>query len=356
MEQPKDNTSIFYKRNEFIVENNGLEKRKIGFASPNDFGLKNILLSYIPGNCDKDKNISKETFIPHVAYIQDEKIVDIMFDSFLFLPVVKFLYDGYEKRKLIEADWNEYISSQFMHDRNLDALDEAVDEVKKQLNLPDYRAKIFFSIFYPVETIKDFGKVNDRILNFKENDDDRYTAVKWMIDEQIRLFSEKKYKNLEIAGFYWFTESIDTKDSKLLDLINKTTTYVRKLGFISTWIPYFGAEGFDEWNKIGFDLACYQPNYAFNFSVPRQRLFEAIAQAKHLNMALEIEIGKFSLDDAERLKDYFDVSKETGVMTDSIHMYYQDVLPGVFYKAYESKDPALRSVYDDLYKFIAGKY
>ncbi len=207
------------------------------------------------------------------------------------------------------------------------------------------------SIFYPVSTIKDFGEVNGKHLDFSKKED-RLAATKWMVAEQEKMFKAQNYKNLELAGFYWFTEEISFSDTEVTSLIKGTTDYVKSLGYINTWIPYHQAVGYDLWEELGFDLACYQPGYAFNYSIGKERVYETAAEAKKLGMSVEMEAKSIDPIDVTRMKEYFAVSKETGIMEDAIHMYYQSGMPGVFYDAYQSKDPYAHSLYDDLHKFI----
>lgn len=324
------------------------------FAAPEDFNnINDVLLTYI-GNPDAEA-ISKDTFLPHVAYVQDGEIKDTLFDTYMFLPYVAFLYENGKKKPLKKEDWQKYIDIQFEKNSNMDALEAAVAETKSALNLPDYKAGVFLSIFYPVTSQTAFGEINGKNLDFS-NIEDRKIAVKWFIDEQLRMFKEKGYENLYIEGFYWFTEEISYDDKGLLDLIKYSTDYVRSLEYITTWIPYYQASGYNEWSKLGFDLACYQPNFAFNKSVPDQRLFDAAEAAKLLGMCIELEIGGSSAEDVDRLKKYFAVGAQTGYMTDAIHMYYQGGVPGSIYNSYKSGDEYLHSLYDDLYKFIKGEF
>lgn len=104
-------------------------------------------------------------------------------------------------------------------------------------------------------------------------------------------FYAKKYEHLQLSGFYWFTEEIDYEDSQLLEMIRVTTDYVRSKNLITTWIPYYLASGYNDWRRLGFDMACYQPNYAFSQGIPEQRLYDAADTAKLLGMCIELEIG-----------------------------------------------------------------
>lgn len=324
------------------------------YAAPADFrNIHDVLLSYI---CHpKVKPITKEIYLPHVAYIENGVIKDTLFDSFMFLPYVAFLYDGGKKKPLKKEDWQLYMDTQFVKDGNLDALDAAVGEVKAALGREEYQASLFFSILYPVSSQNAFGEIDGKMLDFAELED-RKTAIKWLVDEQIKAFNEKGYKNIYIQGFYWFTEEIDYSDSQLMSLIDYTTKYVRSLNYINSWIPYYQASGFNDWERLGFDLACYQPNFAFNYTIPDQRLFDAAETAKLLGMCIELEIGGSKPEDVDRLKKYYAAGALTGYMSEAVHMYYQGGVPGSIYNAYTAEDAYLHSLYADTYKFMKGNF
>lgn len=323
------------------------------FASTEQLGAKDVLLAYF---CHPNvKPITKEIFLPHVAYIEDGVIKDTLFDSYLFLPYVSFLYEGYKKRPLKKADWQHYIDTQYQDGVNMDALEAAAEEVGKALGDPDYKVSAFLSILYPVTEVSEFGEINGKNLNFAEVED-RKTALKWLIDEQLERFYAKNYKHITLNGFYWFTEEISYSDEQLMELLRYTTDYVRGKNLITTWIPYFHATGFNDWRHLGFDIACYQPNYAFNQNVPDIRLFDAAATAKLLGMCIELEVGGTEPWHIERIKKYYAAGAITGYMKDAAHMYYQGGVPGVYYDAYVSEDPNLHSVYNDTYRFIKGTF
>ncbi|MBQ4316867.1 MAG: DUF4855 domain-containing protein [Clostridia bacterium] len=323
------------------------------YASTEELGAKDVLLAYI---CHKDvKPITKEIFLPHVAYMENDEIKDTLFDGYLFLPYVAFLYDKYKKRPLKKEDWQHYIDTQYIDGYNMDALEEAVAEVGEKLGIKDYKVSIYLSILYPVTEVSEFGVVDGKNLNFA-NLEDRQAGVKWLIDEQYRRFKEKNYKHLDLKGYYWFTEEISYSDKQLISLLRYTTDYVRSLGLITTWIPYYHASGYNDWRNLGFDMVCYQPNYAFNQAVPDIRLFNAAETAKLLGMCIELEVGGMQDWNIERIKKYYAAGAITGYMKDAAHMYYQGGVPDVYYYSYKSEDPKLHSVYTDTYRFIKGTY
>ena len=327
------------------------------YASTAQLGAKDVMLAYM---CREDiLPISKEMLLPYVGYIKNGRAADTMFDSFLFLPHVFFLYDyssGHGvKKPLQKKDWQFYIDTQFAPGVNMDALELAAEETGRQLGKPDLQLTVLMSILYPVAGVTDFGEIDGRRMDFS-NTEDRFIALKWLVDEQLKRFEQKRYKHLKLLGYYWFTEEISYLDAPLMELLRRVTDHVRGLGYITTWIPYYHATGYSDWRHLGFDLGCYQPNYAFNQSVPDRRLFDAAKTAKLLGMCIELEMGGTEPWNIERMKKYYAAGALTRYMQDAAHMYYQGSMPGYFYKAFESKDPYLHSVYDDTYKFIKGTF
>lgn len=316
-------------------------------------GAKDVVLAYY---CHEQRTpLEPEHFLPYVGYLKDGKAVDTLFDGYLFLPFVSFLYEGYKKRPLDKSKWQYYMDQQFLDGKNLDALEIAAEQVQKDLGLPELKVKVFFSILYPVVEQRAFGEVGGKNLDFTVLED-RIAALKWLIDEQEERFKAKNYKHLDLVGYYWFTEEIDYEDSQLLEMIRFTTDYVRAKNMITTWIPYYLASGYNDWRRLGFDMACYQPNYAFRKDIPEQRLFDAAETAKLLGMCIELEVGGTERWNVGHTRNYYAAGAVTGYMKDAAHMYYQEGMPGSFYKAYHSDDPVLHSMYDDTYRFIKGTY
>ncbi len=335
------------KRNEAVYPNRYCDAEQLG-------GAKDVVLAYF---CHENRPpLEVAHFLPYVGYLdRNGKAIDTLFDGYLFLPYVDFLYEGYKKRPLDKAKWLYYMDQQFLPGKNLDALELAAEQVQKDLGLPELKVKVFFSILYPVVEQHSFGEIDgkERDLSVLE---DRIAVLKWLIDEQERRFREKRYTHIDLAGYYWFTEEIDYDDEQLLEMIRFTTDYIRSKSMITTWIPYYLASGFNDWRRLGFDMACYQPNYAFRQDIPEQRLFDAAETAKLLGMCIELEVGGTARWNVGHTRNYYAAGAVTGYMKEAAHMYYQEGMPGVFYKAFHSDDPVLHSLYDDTYRFIKGTY
>ncbi len=327
------------------------------YITPDDFlGVNNMLLSYhcLPNDLEGGR-ITVEEYLPHVGYFDREgNLTDTFFDSFLYLPYTAFNYS--DNAKSLDG-WKFYIENQFTADRNVDALNTAVGQVKEELGLDDYTVSVFFSILYTFTESTSFGDIDgDGVVENFTKIEDRKKAIKWIIDEQVRLFEQGNYENLELYGFYWFEESIAFSDPHETELIRYASDYLHSLGYKLMWIPYYQASGFSDWKELGFDMACMQPNYAFSGQATIDRLYDNAATTKRLGMCVEIEINQYdSKADILRYKEYLAVGAETGYMN-AVKCYYQGGVPGAFYYAYKSTDPLINSVYHDTYLFAKGKY
>ncbi|MBQ9848322.1 MAG: DUF4855 domain-containing protein [Clostridia bacterium] len=336
-----------------------------GYITPDEFcGVDNMLLSYHclvdgSGNPTEDGLITAEEYLPYVAYLdKDGKIVDTFFDSFLYLPYTRFNYSDYGR----SADgWKVYVDNIFHEDRNMAALNECVGNVYSQLGLNE-KAKVFTSILYTFPHL-DSGAANtfgDLDGDGKREDftriSDRKKAIKWIMDEEFKRFKKGNYENLEFCGFYWFEEAITYSDPHEEELIAFAVDYAHKLGVKIFWIPYQQATGYADWEELGFDLACMQPNYMFASSSTSDVLYSTANETQMLGMCVEIEINDpSSRNDAARYNEYLIAGAQTGYMN-AVKIYYQNGVPGAFSYCCSSEDPAIRKIYDDTYLYAKCKY
>jgi hypothetical protein len=326
------------------------------------FTTNDVLLSYINiGN-----SITKEMFMPCVAYLVNDQIMDTMFDSFTLLPNPNYLYhygsQDFGMKAMTKSDWQSYINDiQYARGVNMDALEAAVGEVTATLGKNDYQAGVFLSLFYPVRSVSNFGVVDGKNLNLS-NLEDRKAAVKWMVDEHVRQFRAKNYRNVELAGFYWFIESMRAEDPDMTEVVKYITDYVRSLDLITTWVPYFKARGYNYWREYGFDKVAMQANYfparpdAPNAG-PISRLTEVAALSKSLDMGVELELH-CAITDADAIfktavtgfKQYMKVGVEKDYMK-VFHKYYMGNGP-IMVNELCTRNSYTQSAYDELYLFI----
>lgn len=333
------------------------------YPAPEDFGgIENILCTPIcrgdGSSYDEGGMITAEEFARYVGYYENGAIQDTFFDTFLFSPCADFAPAA---ERITLKGWRFYIDSQFVADRNLDALNTAVGSAKDALNRADYQAKVFLSILRPTPQTAD-GQVNtfgdldgdgvDDPLNTLEN---RQKAVKWQIDTQLARYRSAGYENLSLVGFYWQEEHIFGDDPDERAVVRYATDYVHALGLKMLWIPYYQAQEFEEWKSLGFDIACLQPNYSFMSVTDPDRLDSTALQARMFGMCVEMELSAWSNRlNIERYKQYIRKGVEYGYM-DSIKVYYLGVIPTDLTQALDNGDDYAKSVYKDTYLYAKGR-
>lgn len=324
-------------------------------------GAKDIVLvpNYSAADEQDDsakKGYSKEELIPYVAYIDPSgDIVDTFFDGFLFCPTGRLLEGGHAYKSANMREVKDMTDKLFDTDRDLDALEKAVGEVKSALkNMEDYKAQFYFTLCYPGDEIS-FGDIyntgNTEILDTKQK---RIDAVIWAIDDFLELYSRYNYNNIEFSGFYWVHESTQANRDDP-EILKAVSDYCHSKGYEIFWIPYFASAGFDQWHSFGFDVACMQPNFAFSTSAPEMNIEYCAYMAHRFGMCVEMEISGPALTDPiffQKYMDYLTGGIDYGYMKDTIHMYYQDLF--VYYNAYKSTDPKARLIYDYTYSFAKG--
>ncbi len=330
-------------------------------------GYENICLTYTFDYYNSYNNRGAhdaESLLPYVGYYdKNGELTDYFFDSFLFLPCVSFGPSGgsmvgsfADPSNLV--DWTAYIEDTFKEGYNVDALDSAFGKVKQELgDTSDKKAGVFFTVLYPIHTQTEFGEINGESLDFSNNEH-RKKAVKWMIDEQLSLYTQGGYENLDMVGFYWFEEYLFNYEytSQDIELLNYTADYLHSLGLKFIWIPWYVANGTTSWESLGFDAVCMQPNLFWMDNPDYDRVKDSISYSKQYGMGMEMEIDPLAFHSKEHFKRYL-IYLEDGMnygAMDSIKMYYQDKSPAVFYQACNSTEFNKRIIYDLTYKYAKG--
>lgn len=347
------------------VFNESPAPEEVNAYPPEDvLGAKNIVLAYNYRPVAEDKGLlTYDNFLPMAAYLdKDGKVSDTFMDGFLFLPDVSFELGASGKRA---EGWRDYIDSVFTQDKNLNALDRAAKDTGNRLGMPDYKVKVFFPVLYTYTADDEFGYVNGENLAF-DNPESRKKAIKWLIDSMLERYSAGDYSHTELEGFYWFEEALNITDKYEKEIVRFACDYVKSKGLKCFWIPYFRAIGYEEWQQYGFDSACMQPNYMFDYSVPKSRLYETANQAKRMGMSVELEVWKIyedengnidgdSRENIKRFIEYLEAGKETGYM-ETTKIYYQGSAHGcMITKGWNSKNGYYREMYDKTYLFAKKK-
>jgi hypothetical protein len=324
-----------------------------GYAAPSEDllgGVKDVALIY-----HNTSNMNEEFFIPYVAYVDEEgNIKDTLFDGYLFLPSTGSLPSGGRPYGTnVASDWNYLFDEIFAKGKNFEALDNACETVKSELGLTENKLKVFVTIPHMDTSLEAFGDIdfdgkNESLTTLAG----RVYVAKYYAERVIKEFNSRKYKNLELCGFYWFHEEIHGEDVTTAKEVNKMFD---EIGYQLFWIPYYNAAGYGRWEEFGFDVGCLQPNYAFSLDVRETRIETATVLAKRYGMCIEMEIQENALYDIRFFKKYMGYlmgGVEYGYMKDAIHMYYQG--GSIFRSASLIKGEYGRLVYDYTYQFIKG--
>ncbi|KAA6351755.1 hypothetical protein EZS27_000880 [termite gut metagenome] len=301
-------------------------------------GSTDMVLLYGGGHHRNPHEWDKSRLNPYVKYVDTGGTSHWMFDSFLFLEIMdqgemganKMFANGYGLESANKTDWNNLINYYFQSNTGIGALDASIGEAISVLGSPQQKRQIVLCIPEPIvyqhpgqstSSTKYWGMVDNKTLDFL-NPNDRIKACQWYIDQVRAKFNEKKYQHVELAGFYWIAEkATDTRT-----ILNKIATYLNKMNYSFNWIPYYGADGYNQWNSLGFNYAYLQPNYFFNESVPDSRLRDACQQALDNNMNMELEFDDNALASrgkSYRLRNYMDVFKEYRIWEKKRLAYYQ---------------------------------
>ena len=299
----------------------------------------------------------------HVAYTDSTGQTHYLFDTFLLLELHtgtgRFFEPAFRPTHprneigTTKADWVQIVDTMLqVLVRNLD---NALEEVAREIGRPKYKRQVVMFIPVPTEDQTNWGELNGRALDFHSTAD-RIEACHWFIDMVRERFAQEKFKNLSLAGFYWLAED---KNSGLT-MLPTLTAHIRSLGMKTIWIPYYNAAGAAEWKQMGFDAAYYQPNYAFPRRVVyRERLYDAVKFAKEHDMFMELEYDMHAVkastpdpDCSDRLVDYMEVFTETG-MADGPIAYYQD--EGALWELKNSPNADDVALYHRFARFVADR-
>lgn len=329
-----------------------------------------VYLGYWPEN-ERIARSTKEDLLPYVAYVdKNGRIKDTMFDSLLFLFVQGRCPSGgclgYHGEPSLLSDWEYMIDLLFENGYSLSALDAAYEETKNALSLPEEKKlKVYLTAPVPKISLQPFGDMNgDGIEEKLLSTDDCVNAYLWFVDEVTRRFEAMSFKNIELDGWFWSNESISrvTRDDEET-FAASCVKGLHERNYKCVFIPYFQAGGAEKAEKVGFDCVTMQPNLSFNKPLqldPAGAMEDFTEACRKYGFGIELEIHQ-GVKNKETQKLYGEYFYEymrscikSGMMTDSVHTYYQCAGPGVFYDCAVSDDEYLRGIYDNLYKFIKG--
>ena len=316
--------------------------------------IVDLALIYQGGEHRSSYTWTKERFNPYLVHESMNGKKNWLFDGFLFLEFKdgkgRNYAPGYDKMNARKVEWEWLLDRKFAKDTAFHALNDAIGEQIQTIGKPHFKHKLVVGIPSPILDQQDWGTLNGKQLDFRKPAD-RLEASKWYIDQFIDRYNQSDLPHLKFSGFYWVDEDI----RGCADILKPIGDYVRSKGYKFYWIPYWKAQGYDQWKELGFDFAWLQPNHFFNDKVPDERVDEACALAKSLGMGMEMEFDDRALMQSKdqkrgRLSTYINSFVKNNVFTESSIAYYQG--GDALYKLAKSSDPKDREILDELAKRI----
>lgn len=277
-----------------------------------------------------------------------------LFDGYLFLEIFwskeRGLATGYRSKGARKEDWIALIDKYLSPNRDLVALNTCVGNYRKRIGGKFERRKIVLSLPEPLLGQTDWGELDGKKLDFN-NEDDRLKACLWYMDLLITRFKAANLKNLQLCGFYWLAEHA----TQTRNLVRSVSDYAHAKQLDLYWIPYFKADGFQDWKKFGFDHAYLQPNHFFNDKIPDSRIDETCELAKKYGLSLEMEFDDRALEEkgwGKRMEAYINAYEKNGIFATKPLAYYQ--ASGTFWKL-KHGSAADRKLYERLARIIAKR-
>ncbi len=136
---------------------------------------------------------------------------------------------------------------------------------------------------------------------------DRKQAIEWYIDTVIDQV--KQYSKLTLWGIYLMREDITYGINEQITLEISEIVHQKQLRLL--WIPYNNAINWNNWSKLGIDIAILQPGYAFSSplmqgttNAGRLRVTAKLAQKYGLGVEIETNQGASTEYEIALLQNY----------------------------------------------------
>lgn len=352
------------------------EKSEAAYFPPggqNTGGMEDIVLIYSgyynPVNYGGE-DISawpEEQFKPYTAFLNEQgQRQDTFFKDYLFLGLNgpngrSYHRESDASKSGLKSDWDWFLNRIFTTETlQLKALNEQTKAAANELGQPGLRANVTIMVPFANENVTSFGDVDgDGVPENLTTLSGRKKVTNWYINQVLSRFSQGNYSHLNLKGFYWLKEDMDTTKADEVNLVKDTAAYIHGKGdYMFYWIPWSGAYASTQWSQFGFDFAILQPNHFMNRNdtTTPEKIRDSANKASNAGMGVEIEFdGQLFRSDKyrERFYDYLNGGVEYGFMNGSILAYYQDARG--LYQLYQDAQTGY-AIYKDLYRFVKGTY
>ncbi|MFO7945559.1 MAG: DUF4855 domain-containing protein [Armatimonadota bacterium] len=280
-----------------------------------------------------------------------------LFDAFLFLHQRTHTGRSTMNGKTDRADWEGQLDTWFAPERDLHALDAAIEAAQQQHG-PVAPRQVIFSIPYPNRQVTDFGDVDgDGVTESLAVEEGRSAVARWYIAEAERRFEAAGFRHLQLWGFYWMAENASTAD---IEVARQFSDTAHAAGKRMLWIPWFMAPNWDRWRDMGIDVAIMQPNYAFlsthHGKIRRNRLILNARAARREGLGVEIELPMaWNQPGADRLFRHYlrDGAADREGYQQAATAYYLG--SNAVEQTARSDEPQARVIYDDLCAYVQNE-
>ncbi len=302
-----------------------------------------------------------ERFKPYVYRDTNGKF-EWLYDGFLFLEFFaksgKRLCPISRRPDANKADWQSLMDAYFAPSQSIAALDRLLSDLAAQGHTPARKRKVVIALPTPITGSKpdrlqissEWGDLHGKKLDFHKAED-RLAAAQWYIDEVLKRWKEKHYKNVELAGFYWLFERAWTANH-----VPDISNYIHAKDSSLYWIPSW-PQGRTNWQQYGFDFVYQQPNYFFHrHPTPSDQLEQACAFGDRCGTTMEMEFNKDILTKPPFLHyfdEYLEAYRRHHVWEKCPVAYYEGA--GAWLEMARSNDPSVRKRYDALAALIADR-
>lgn len=264
----------------------------LGYPTISQAGFHHNALLYIDGNHSPEKLLywltgSYETMDSHRA----------IFDTVTII-VERTSYNSVTAYSTNKQDWIWFLETKLSGPNGiLSNLTQALNQLTSK-NL-----QIIIMLPY-VDSInqRQFSSALD--LSIQNH---RQQAIEWYVDTVIGQV--KQYSKLHLWGIYLMREDITHGINEQITLEISEIVHQRQLRLL--WIPYTNAINWNNWTKLGIDIAILQPGYAFSsplmqgtFNAGRLRATAKLAQKYGLGVEIETNQGASTEYEIALLQNY----------------------------------------------------
>ena len=302
-----------------------------------------------------------DRFRPYV-YREAGGRIEWLYDGFLFLDRLaksgRRLSPITTRADATKNDWLELLDHYFQKGQSIGALDHLLESLAQQGHRPSRKRQVVLALPTPMTgsdarqiiLTSEWGALGGKKLDFNRGED-RLQAARWYVDEVLQRWRERRYKHLELAGFYWLFER-----AWVVHRTAEISQYIHSRESRFYWIPSW-PQGRTNWQQYGFDFVYQQPNYFFHRKpTPPDRLEEACRFAESCGTSMEMEFNRDLLTKPQFLgyfDEYLQAYQRHHVWQKKPVAYYEGA--GAWFEMARSQDPEVQKRYKALADIIVKR-